>query len=310
MDECWEEALNAADAGDAQRADRYFAAVYETNPYPAAGLRLGERLEKRGRLIEAAACYREVSQVDLSTLPDVSANSEMAKEKAKDGHERLRKGIPALTLRIVGARAQDVEVFIDDQMILDPSTPQRVNPGIRVVRARYQGQEVTKKVTLAFGGGVREVKMEFKVQPQPPPPDPDVDSSFASERIAEGAPPVPPPPERERPQVRERGRRLYGPVALSIGGAGVAIGTILAILAEQDRSKLEEACPNHECEPNQWDAVDRYRNEAVSSYVGFAVGVVGAATGVALLTVPLVHRPPARMGPWFGPSQAGVWGSF
>jgi hypothetical protein len=85
-------------------------------------------------------------------------------------------------------------------------------------------------------------------------------------------------------------------------------------MAMSSRSTLEdEGCSANHCYTDQSDDVDAYNSMRTFSTVGFVVGGVGLATGLALLlTAPSPADAPstAHVTPWVGWGSAGVAGKF
>jgi hypothetical protein len=105
-------------------------------------------------------------------------------------------------------------------------------------------------------------------------------------------------------------------VALGVGGAGIAVGSIFGVLALGTKSTLDGACPNKSCPQSSKNDIDSLSTQAWVSNIGFAVGVVGVLTGVILL-VTAHHgekreatRAHAHVWPWVGLGAAGLGGSF
>lgn len=100
-------------------------------------------------------------------------------------------------------------------------------------------------------------------------------------------------------------------VALGVGAAGVAVGTLFGVLALGDRRTLDDACPSQTCRPGSQGDIDAMHSHAVLSNVGWAVGLAGVGTGVVLWLVSrdeVTHQ--AAIHPWVGAGSAGLRGTF
>jgi hypothetical protein len=111
--------------------------------------------------------------------------------------------------------------------------------------------------------------------------------------VASASPSAPPPPEAPAPS--GGGQRTLGVVLAVAGGAGVATGVVLALLAQSQWSTAKTDCPGSLCP----DAATRAKDSgagglADAATVGFAVGGVALAAGALLFfTAPST---PARVG--------------
>jgi hypothetical protein len=102
-------------------------------------------------------------------------------------------------------------------------------------------------------------------------------------------------------------------IALGIGGAGLAVGTVTGVIALGKHADLSDACPTGTCEPELEGEISEYHTVGTISGVGFAVGAVGIGTGlVLLLTSPKTESPPsaARITPLIGPGFIGLRGKL
>ena len=104
-------------------------------------------------------------------------------------------------------------------------------------------------------------------------------------------------------------------VAFAIGAAGLVTGAVAGGLALSKRSSLDAVCTSaHACPLGEAGDISSLKTTSTLSTVGFVVGGVGAATGVALL----LFRPSSRaegdsaasLTPYVGPTGAGIAGTF
>lgn len=96
---------------------------------------------------------------------------------------------------------------------------------------------------------------------------------------------------------------------IAVGGAGIALGAVMAILAADARSGLD--CPNGDCQPGV-DAADvsAFRTLRTVSSVGFIAGGVLAAGGLTLLLTSPKQQEVAAVRPYLSPMGGGIVGRF
>jgi hypothetical protein len=113
-------------------------------------------------------------------------------------------------------------------------------------------------------------------------------------RVEVGATAPPPATRRPAPAPTESpSYRSWAIVALSVGIAGLATGTILGLRARSEKATVDERCDDHLCDQEGLDALDRGRTAATASTIAFAVGAVGVGAGVTLLWLGPGDRPSA-----------------
>jgi hypothetical protein len=89
-------------------------------------------------------------------------------------------------------------------------------------------------------------------------------------------------------------RRVLGWGALGVGGIGIITGTVLGVMAMNDRSTLSGRGCNldqNTCPPERSDDVDSYNRRLTISSVGFiGGGILAGAGAVLLLTAPKAEQ--------------------
>jgi hypothetical protein len=285
--------LAAYDNGQYAEALDKLSRAYQIVRVPTLPLFMARTSVKLGKLIEASELYLEATRLAVTegdVIGQLTAQADAVQERAA-----LIPRIPKIVIQIVGADANAVEVTIDGQQVpsalLQPG--QLVNPGTRRVAARMGSAQVVQDVALAESEQ-RSVTLTFHAAP--------------------GTATVPTPLSSVPPTTmddRSTGRTL-GWVAVGAGGAGVLFGGITGVLAVSKRSSLNDGgCVNNHCYADQKGDVNTYQTLRTLSTVGFAVGIVGAATGVTLL---LTSKPKPQHEPtvtaMIGIGSAGLAGRF
>jgi len=96
-------------------------------------------------------------------------------------------------------------------------------------------------------------------------------------------PPAPPPPPKPQPLTTDKKPYIYA--TAGIGAAGIAVGTLFAVLAAIDRSDINDSCPNGQCTGSMKTAPSRQLDEAFVARMGFGLGLLGLSTAAVLWTV-------------------------
>jgi hypothetical protein len=155
------------------------------------------------------------------------------------------------------------------------------------------------------------LRVDTAVTPAAAPPAP------AESPATAGSPPTAQPPTQasEAPPSEVSTTRVLSFVALGLGVAGVAVGSIFGVMAMGDKSSLNSHCSGDGCPPSEQSDINGLHSNGWASNIGFGVGIVGLAAGAVVF---LVSRSgdSARTGgaapaaPWIGLGGSGVRGSF
>jgi hypothetical protein len=174
-----------------------------------------------------------------------------------------------------------------------------VDPGEHIVQALAPGMESwQEQVAIEPGPSSRSVKIP-RLSATPKPDDPPQPESIASTSAPEVKPPFEPalspdagPIKPSAPPlgVGARPLRNAGFVTGGIALAAVGIGTYFGARAFQTKSKAEGECTGAACSARGLELYDDTERFANMSTVGFAIGALGLATSIYLLTRP---SPPA-----------------
>jgi hypothetical protein len=188
-----------------------------------------------------------------------------------------------------GAAASDgVDVSIDGIALPRDRVGTAVDrdPGTYVLRASGPGVEAPDQQTavLAPGDSAR-ISLHVTMRPEPVATAP-----------GESAPAAAIDAPVESP-TRSSPLRTAGWVALGVGAAGLAGAAISLVVRQSALGDLKEICPHYSvspCAPSTRTAVlsdiDRGKAASTAFTVLGAVGVVGAAVGITLVTASVLHR--------------------
>jgi hypothetical protein len=123
------------------------------------------------------------------------------------------------------------------------------------------------------------------------------------------------------PQVKPAsGTSSVWPVAaLMVGGAGVAFGTVFALLFESKNGQARDICPaSVGCSTSDIQSHDSLVSDAKTARTGAFIGFGLGAAGLATATIYYVSRPSNRekppttafgLGPVLGGGNGGFWGA-
>lgn len=303
IDQAKADARVAADRGqqlyDEGRYDEAITSFREADAKfhaPTILLMIARAHERRGRLLEARAHYQQVVQEKLTHYaPKVFFEAQAHAQKELDA---LLPRIPALLVTVRGG--QEVRLLIDGK----PATPGLVvelDPGEHTVSASARGRvPEERRVTLAEGS-TPHVNLVLKTPPPPP--------------VATQAAPKPPPPETApSPALSASAQRGYlGPAIGAFGVAGVAlgVGVITGALSLSAVGTLNDRCLDVRCYDDVGgETYDVAQTLGTISTVGFVIGGVATAAGIALLLWPRTDGGPQQVGLHLMPGGAAVQGRF
>lgn len=264
------EGIAAYQAGDYALAERKLNHAYRLLPVPSLGLWSARALVKLQRLVEASARYSEVTRSML--LAGDADVQRQAKSDAERELAALLPRIPTLELRLEGARWDEVSVWVDgierSNVAREQAMP--VNPGERLVQAKWGAQQVAQRVT-AVESQRRAVVLRFS----PARPAAAPASLGADGPALAGAAPQLPEQDGGDPW------RTVGWVGVGVGGSALLLSGVAGLVAW---SKLEDFdCSGGPCTSSDRDAVDGYNSLVTAATVGYVAGGVIAGAGALLL---------------------------
>lgn len=289
--------VEAYQAGDFALATDKLERAYAVLRVPTLGLWSARALAKTGRIVEAAARYREASALTISG-GDVEIQKK-AKLEAGTELASLEPTIPSLVIRLRGAEPEAVRIRVGEREVAASEVGQLLplNPGAHQVLCVSGDQRVERTVTLAEGD---RQELTLELSPSAPPP-------------AASSSPIPAPPTARSHDSGASTRRTAGWVVVGGGAAALVVGGVAAGVANAKKTELDEnplCADDHRCPRNATTTplVESYATWRTVSTVGFVASGVLLATGVVLvLTAP---RSSTAVGVWVSPTSTGVTGRF
>jgi hypothetical protein len=215
------------------------------------------------------------------------------------GATQIDAALPTVVFEAVDAAGNDlsaVHVTMDGERLADrlTGTALEVDPGEHVFVFEAGGQNVEKRLIIHQGEKNRR------------------------ERVLLGAPAVPSsggssPQGEQAPEAPSKGLGLEKTLAIGAGGlgvAGVAVGSVLGLLANSKWQQAKTDCGGGCAQgtPAQ-DEASSAHSMATLANVSFAVGAVALATGAVLWLVAPRAKPAAaalHVGPFVARSSGGL----
>lgn len=307
------EGVIALKKGEFDTAADRFERANDLVPAPSFLVLLARARAGQGRLVEAYEIYRTIIREGVQ--PDKPEAFKRALAEAKQEVKSLEPRLAWVTVNVVGARPEQVEVTLNGSVIPSAAlgAQRPADPGALRVEAKAEGYR-TAETTVELREGQHLPPLELKMVELPKPP-PMVEVV------------------REEPIMTADGgepsfvsQNTLGYIALGLAGAGLAVGTVTGIIAIDRRQELEDI----PCVYEQGDvcyaandpatvssavaAKDDLDTFSAAATISFIAGGALAATGVILLlTAP--DEPPASAGevtirPIVGLGSIGAVGTF
>ncbi len=272
------EARKALAAGRTEEACAKFAESQRLDPGPGTLINLAACEEKLGKLASAWEKWQRA----LESLSVGDHRRPGVEKRAQD----LESRVPRLEIRLAAGAPATTKVTRDD-IELGPASlglALPVDPGEHHVQVSAPGRE-----NKTYDVSVAEAQQQtLEVEPGAELPKP--------------APPPPPAPAPAPVQMEpddDGPKRLAGFVALGVGAAGVAVGTISGVLALQKKSAMDDDCAEAngrlECGADGMDAAHAGNTYATISTIAFVVGVAGLGAGGWLVLSSGSSRPAAAV---------------
>jgi len=307
------EGVVALKSGDYDVAADRFERANDLVPAPSFLVLLARARAGQGRLVEAYEIYRTIIREGVQ--PDKPEAFKRALAEAKQEVKVVEPRLAWVAVNVVGARPEQVEVTLNGSVIPSAAlgAQRPADPGVLRVEAKADGYRTAEAVVeLSEGQHLAPIELRMVEVPKPAP-------------VVEV--------QREQPIMTADGgepgfisQSTLGYIALGLGGAGIAVGTVTGIIAINRRQELDDI----EC--YYQDGSDCYvvndpetANEAVAARddletfstaatISFIAGGALATTGlILLLTAPDDPEPVAggiTFHPYVGVGSIGAVGTF
>lgn len=266
------EGVDAFEAGKYDLASEKLEKAYAVVRAPSLGLWSARALAKRGKLIQAADRYLEVTRLPIEG--GEVAVQKKAQADAQQELENAQASIPSVIVKLEGRRPDEVKLTIDgaavSSQLVGEATP--INPGQHRIEATSGRDRIASDVVLAQG----EQKSVLLVLP-----------AQAAQAAAGATQPGPSDAQdTNRASPSAALRRTLGFVALGVGGAGLVVGGVSGGLAISKKSSLDDnpqCADDRSCPRSAVGDVDAYNTLRTVSSVGLIAGGVLAGAGLVLV---------------------------
>lgn len=276
-----------------EQAREKFQRAYDAAPVPKLAVWLARTDIQLGRFVSARALYEEAQRLERNEL--WKGDTQQAAQR--DAEQELAGLEPRIPRVLVRVEAPGLEAFtLELDGVAVPTSPNgaelMVDPGTHRITARA-GEQVTQRDVNVTEGERRELLLSFAAPRAAAAPAAQASTTVVDEKST----PTP-------------FTRSLGWIGLSVGAAGLIVGTTAGVVVAMQHDELSDACPNDECEPGEWSRVDGYRTWRTVSTVGLAVGAIGAAAGVTLLLMSTERGSEPALALTLGPASATLKGRF
>ena len=311
------EGVRLAESGDCAHAIDPLTRAEALHHAPTTLERLAECHIAVGKVVLGTEELIQVSRELLA--PGAPAAFTAAQARARTALEPALAKVGKLRIHVEHPPQAVPEVKVDDAVVagamLDADRP--TDPGPHTISVSATGMKPVQTTLTLAEGQSQSVSLTLE-------PDPNAVAAATSAPSPTTATPLAPTTTEQVPAGAPAQEKSKVPmiVAYGVGGAGIVVGAIFGFVALGKQSTLNNECPSKSCNPSAQGDIDSLNTTATISTVGFGVGIVGAAVGTVLLLTSgssrsssasssSSHSPPtARITPYFGPSTAGLTGSF
>lgn len=307
------EGLKLADTGRCADAVEKFERAERLHHALTIAARLGECQVELGKLVQGTETLLRVARERLpANAPHAFVTAQARAQKVLDA--ALPK-VAKLKISLKGVSEANAAIVLDGEPVpgafLDTFRP--TDPGAHAIEASAPGfLKESARVTLGDGDS-QTVTLTLRPDPNAPktPPPSATSAGAATTSATPGGVSADPVAEARGPN------RLPAYVAFGVGAVGLTAGAVFGLSAVNQRSKLNDVCPERsDCPAASRDDIDAMSRSATFSTIGFGVGVLGLGAGTALLLLSNKPEPtPAsatglRMRAWAGPGSLGLSGTF
>lgn len=270
------EAKSLAKDGDFERACPKFAESQRLDP-------------QLGTLLHLATCHEGQGKT-ASAWVEFSEAGELAARRGEADREQLaRRRVAALEPRLARLRVAvedappGLVLALDGRELGDAAlaTTIPVDAGEHELTARAPGHVgTTRHVQVPSEPGVIDVVLSPLAR--------HAEDGSSSDELA-------------RASDDGRAERLTGYIALTVGGASMAVGGVLGILAIAARAEADRACDGRFCSADGLDMHDRARAYATGSTATFFAGLGVLGLGVVMVVLGQPSSPGSSAW-WIGPA--------
>jgi hypothetical protein len=278
-------------SGDLAAACPKFAESQRLDPQVGTLLYLATCHQEQGKTASAWVEFNDVARA--AHAAHQSDRESLARARAKELEPRLAH----ITVNVKNA-ASGLEVRVDGTVLSSSAwgTAFPIDPGPHALRATAEKHEPwSADVNVEDARALVVEVPELAAEAPPPPPAPA--------NVAE--------PRREARETRYAGDRTAAFIALGVGAAGIAAGSVFGVMTIDKKNDIESLkpaqCVDNRCPQSILDKESDARTFGWVSTAGFAVGVIGAGAGAYLLfrSKPAAH---AWLAPIVTAREAGVGG--
>jgi hypothetical protein len=271
-DALFKSGLEQMRAGRYETACPMLAKSYQLDPLPGALFTESDCEAAWGKVATAIEHYQAFVSA-LTALPaERRAKFDERRSLALEKIAALGPLVPELTID-VSLAPPDSLVIRRNGVAVDRAAygvSKRIDPGEYVVSAEVDGKVVwERRVRLSQGDRAR-VDVPWLESPKSP--------------VAAAAPPTAPTirPTASPPSSGTSTGRTLAYFAGGIGVGGLVAGAVTGILALQEKTTIDDNCPQRRCNATGHDAVESARTAATVSTIGFSVGLAGAVGATIL----------------------------
>jgi hypothetical protein len=276
-----------------------------------------QKLRRAHRLLEARSLF-------LSCVTPACPGP--VREDCLDELDAVEKALPTIVFVVRGPDRKDltaVSVTMDDLLLADhlDGSAIQVDPGEHAFSFESEGFAWTA-LTIRIRDHDKRLPVHVTLRPLPAiesVPAKQEETPAPANPPATPVPPRSPAPTPRIPPDSGTWKKLSSYVALGVGGAGIAVGSVFGVAALNKKSSLDSACPDKACPPSRRSDIGALHTDAVASNVSLGIGIVGLGVGGVFLF--LWRQGPGAEGssapgsalivsPWVGLDGAGLQGTF
>lgn len=304
------EGVTALRKGNFDTAADRFGRANDLVPAPTFQLLLARARVGQGRFVEAYELYRAIIREGVA--PDQPDAFKRALAEAKQEVKLLEPRLAWVTVNVVGAKPDQVEVTLNGSVIPSAAlgAQRPVDPGALHVEARGEGFRTAEAdVQLSEGQHLQTIELSMVERREP---------------VRVDLRPSQPVMTADGGEPSWISQSTLGYIALGLGGAGLAVGSVTGVIAIDRRQALDEfdcvrqsgnTCwADRALESDIYAAESDLKTFATAANIGFAAGGALALTGLILLATAPDDSPEAAveptLRPYLGLGSVGAVGTF